>query len=960
MKKLIILAVSVCLVLLAVFSLASCEQNDTLTPANVRIDYDTLTLKWSKVPGARSYEIIVEGEEKTKTTLKNQFSLEYLEPGEYVVSVRAINGDPNLSPSEWVAKEFTREKESGLKYTLINNKTEYELVGAGTAYGDVVMESVYRGKPVTSIASKAFQNNRKITSFVVGDYVTSIGSFAFHKCDSLVSVTIKDSVKSIGSNAFQSCKALTEVSIPSTVTAIAPYTFSYCSELLAVKNASGVQTIGEYAFSNCTNLQSVDFSASIESVDQYAFADCTSLTSIELPGAKKLASYSFLNCSAVETLNLGTKLESIGVGAFTGLVKITKVVIPDSATSIGESSFAMCELLDDITIGSGVTSIGPYAFYGTKLYNDAEGIVYIGGWAIFAKNRDLASITPKANTALREGTYAIADAAFIELQNLSVVELSGIKYIGKQAFAKCPKFYQFISDGALESIGDAAFYSDIMLYSVTVGGSLKKIGNNAFQDCATLLNMDLPDSLTEIGSYAFRNTLAHKLASDIVYIDNWAVDHVEKTYFQHIGLREDTVGIADYTFYKISIMGVGFALNENLKYIGKGAFYNCGYATAITLMDAVNLEYIGDYAFYGCTGAWFGEKGKTTIPSSVKHIGRSAFYNCSTMISLEIPEGVETIGDYAFYGCKNLGNGGEIWESIEDMKEGKPSMVGTVTIAYGVKHIGNRAFQGCTGIENITIPGSVVTMGERVFYKCAKLETVVLGEGLLHIPAYTFYKCTNLTDVSFSNSIKTIANYAFKDCTSLDKLIIGNDVEFIGDYAFYGCVGISDITLPGKLVSIGKYAFKGCNSVDSVILASNIQVIGKHAFYGMKNATFFCESESIPALWNERWNSSYCPVFWGCDLSADKTEVVSFTKTETSLDNIEGTNAKLSPEKTDLYFIGWDTDASASTVVFSAKDIENVEDGTTLYPVWTDVAPDIAPLPEEQPELGGDISGTEQ
>ena len=625
MKKLIIFALSLCLVLLALFSLTACEESDTLTPSNVRIDPDTLTLKWSKVPGARSYEIVIKGDDKTRTTLKNEFSLEFLEPGDYEISLRAINGDPELSPSDWVTKEFKREKESGLKYALINNKTEYELVGAGTAIGDVVMESMYRGKPVTSIASKAFQNNRKITSFVIGDKVTSIGSFAFHKCDELVSVTIPDSVKTIGSNAFQSCKALTEITIPSGVTAIPDYAFSYCSELITVNNASGVETVGEYAFSNCSKLATFDFSDKISEIDQYAFSDCVALTGIALPCIKTVGAFSFLNCSAVETLDLGTKLDTIGRGAFTGLIKISKVVIPDSASAIAEEAFAMCDALNDVTIGSGVTSIGPYAFYGTKLYNDAEGIVYIGGWAIFAKNRDLLSITPKQNTALKEGTYAIADAAFVDMSKLTVVELSGIKYIGRQAFSNCPTLYFFSSDDALLTIGDAAFYNDIMLWDVSVGKSLKTIGNNTFQDCASLMNIELPDTLTEIGSYSFRNTLAHKIAADIVYIDNWAVDYVEKTYFSHIGFREDTVGIANYAFYKISLMSAGFALNANLKYIGKGAFYNCHYASAITLVTAVNLETIGDYAFYGCSAAWFGEKGKTTIPAGVKHIGRSAF-----------------------------------------------------------------------------------------------------------------------------------------------------------------------------------------------------------------------------------------------------------------------------------------------------------------------------------------------
>ena len=189
MKK-IITVVSLCAILLCTLLLCTACGAETMAPGRLKMNTDTLTLEWARVIGARAYEIRITGEDRVRTTQANYISLEYLDPGEYLVEVRTVSADPDADPSEWVSYTFVREAESGLRYKLINNKTEYQVIGGGTAMGDVVMESVYRGKPVTSIADKAFNNNKKITSLVIGSNVKTIGKSAFNRCTELKSITI--------------------------------------------------------------------------------------------------------------------------------------------------------------------------------------------------------------------------------------------------------------------------------------------------------------------------------------------------------------------------------------------------------------------------------------------------------------------------------------------------------------------------------------------------------------------------------------------------------------------------------------------------------------------------------------------------------------------------------------------------------------------------------------------------
>ena len=71
----------------------------------------------------------------------------------------------------------------------------------------------------------------------------------------------------------------------------------------------------------------------------------------------------------------------------------------------------------------------------------------------------------------------------------------------------------------------------------------------------------------------------------------------------------------------------------------------------------------------------------------------------------------------------------------------------------------------------MTIPNSVITIGEA---------------------AFNF--CNNLTQVSIPNSVTTIGNSAFRACSSLTQVTIPSSVTSIGSFAFSYCSGLKEIT----------------------------------------------------------------------------------------------------------------------------------------------------------------------
>ena len=95
---------------------------------------------------------------------------------------------------------------------------------------------------VTSVADKAFRNNKKVTNITVGTNVKSIGRSAFEKCTKLKTVTVGKNVTKIGKNAFGGCKNLKTLTVKSaklTKKGLASGSFKGISKKTVVKVPKG-------------------------------------------------------------------------------------------------------------------------------------------------------------------------------------------------------------------------------------------------------------------------------------------------------------------------------------------------------------------------------------------------------------------------------------------------------------------------------------------------------------------------------------------------------------------------------------------------------------------------------------------------------------------------------------------------------------------------------------------------
>ena len=169
-------------------------------------------------------------------------------------------------------------------------------------------------------------------------------------------------------------------------------------------------------------------------------------------------------------------------------------------------------------------------------------------------------------------------------------------------------------------------------------------------------------------------------------------------------------------------------------------------------------------------------------------------------------------------------------------------------------------------LTKITIPKSVTSIEEDVFYECIALKEIVVDpynekyasadgalyskdmtklirvprgrqgefaipEGVKTIEAKAFLYCAGITGVTMPDGVTSIGERAFKDCSALESITIPDGVTSIGDNAFERCYALESITIGGGVTSIGDNAFERCSALESITIPKGVTSIGERAFF---------------------------------------------------------------------------------------------------------------------------------
>ncbi len=275
-------------------------------------------------------------------------------------------------------------------------------------------------------------------------------------------------------------------------------------------------------------------------------------------------------------------------------------------------------------------------------------------------------------------------------------------------------------------------------------------------------------------------------------------------------------------------------------------------------IDGKSVTSIGSDAFSRCTGLT-----SITIPSSVTNIGGSAFYGCTSLTSINIPSSVTSIVDNPFRCCTGLSSvtvdkNNPVFHNAGNCiieTETKILKVGCKTSVIpsdgSVTSIGDRAFEGCTGLANIMIPECVTSIGSGAFDRCTGLRKITIPERVTEIGSYAFRDCTKLTDIKIPSSATSIGSYAFFRCSSLTDVTISEGVTTLGYDVFSECTSLNSVTIPSSMTSTGLYTFEDCTGLKSVIFSEGVTSIERKAFYGCINLTNITFPSSLKTIGEE-------------------------------------------------------------------------------------------------------------
>ena len=669
--------------------------------------------------------------------------------------------------------------------------------GGVTSIGDAAfsdcssLTSIEIPLTATIIGYDAFRYSG-ITSIEIPNSVRTIWPGAFSYCQQLNSVVLPNSITSLSSDVFSGCSSLTSIEIPNSVTSIGNSCFSW-SGLTSIEIPDSIRSIGDKAFERCSSLASIRISNSVSSLNQTVFSYCYSVESIIVDSGNTF--YDSRNdCNAI----IETKSNTLIVGC-------KNTFIPDSVTSIGDNAFEVCHL-SSITIPNSVTHIGDGAFGGCNNLVSIEipnSVTSIGAGA-FTSCIGLVSIQVSSGNPV----YDSRDNCN------AIIETSSNSLIFGCQNTRIPD--------SIQSIGDAAFSGCIYLTSIGIPDSVTSIGNYAFFGCRGLCSIDISNSVRIIGDYAFSGS---GLAT--------------------IEIPYSVTSIGDYAFYSSSLTFI--EIPASIKSIGDYAFGSCMNLSSV-VVDSSNPPTIGDFVFdrafhckiyvpeaslnaYKSANGWSAyadriypfsaqsnnviyytsSDGKTVVPyypddfgtsiisneyvngkgiisfdGDVTRIGESAFFSCTSMISIELPNSVTSIGEYAF---------------------------------------------GFSGLEYIRIPSSVKSIDSHAFYFTSGMAAISVD------PDNPIYDSRNNCNAIIESSSNTLIS-------GCKKTSIPNSITRIGNEAFVNCY-LSTFKIPESVTSIGDCAFSNCGINSLTVLAITPPSMGKNVFSETNSFPIFVPAVSV-------------------------------------------------------------------------------------------------------------------
>ncbi len=669
-------------------------------------------------------------------------------------------------------------------------------------------------------------------------------------------------VTSIDLYAFSEREGITSVTIPDCVTEISNGAFSNCTGLKTVKIGKGVVKFADAVFLGCSSLEKIEVSADntvLTSDDDGVLYNKDKTELILYPAKSAASSYTvkdgvkvikasaFMGSANLKTLIISDSVEEIGKNAFLGSVNLGTVVIGKSVFIIGEGAFKDCSKLTGINVSADNLTYS----------SDANYILY---------NKDKTMIL-KYPAGSTRSDFAVPS---------SVEEISSL------SFEKVVAVEKITIPKSVKTIADSAFYGCVNITDVVYEGKQAEFKNIRIgENNEAILNARIEYSGEELHEHKY-------------------VESVKEANCTEDGVKTFTCSCGSTYTEKIPAKGHEFENN---------ACKICKEKEFIYISDGTNAKIT----------AYNGNAVNLIVPEkidgkTVNAIGDNAFENHSEIVNISIPVTVKDVGSNAFYRTgyynkvSNWDNGVLYIGSF--LIEGQKSLKGNLTVKDGTTVIADYAFASVKNITSVTLPNSLLTIGDSAFSGCTAIssvetkdteeefKSVVIGSNneSLTQAEITFYVPPHYHAYVVTADVKatcTAAGYKTEKCACGDKKredypALGHDfkgnvcsrceelefkISMDGEgIVIKGCNSSLSGTLviPEKIsgykvTAIDEKAFEGNKNITKVVLPATVEKIGMFAFAGS------AISEIEVAAGNVKFSSENGILF-----NKDKTELVFF------------------------------------------------------------------------------------
>ena len=635
------------------------------------------------------------------------------------------------------------------------------------------------------IGSSCFISNALVNVKIPAS-VSNIGNQCFQSCSALQSITFADDslIRTIPIGFVLRCTSLINFTLPKNAV-FGGNSLGYCTRMQNCYLANGNNNYyGENGVIYSTDKKSLIYypagRISFDIIDDIAVFDAfclcgTVLTEITVPdGVTSLEQYTFAE-SQIANFHLPTSLNIIEHHCFYWCQKLTTIEIPDNVTTIGANAFDSCKLLAHVYLPSSLQTVGGGIFKdcsssitfefgaGSNLKYEDDMITDVSDTFISMSFKDVAEITIKSSIKI------IKSYAFSSKENLNTIIFEGnseLHTIESHAFENSKQLETISFPGKLKTIDNYAF-SFCNLTQITFPSSLSKLGDSSFSECHSLQTIEFenPNSISslriaydeqfiEICSSAFYN--CYSLSNINLPTDR--INSINSYLFYNCSsLSEITIPssvsvIEEYAFCLCSSLEEIDLYNTQVSVIPNSAFEKCYKLKSYRLPS--NCLSLGSYAFASTSIE------EVSIPSSLKSINNSCFYNCSLLTTFNIPENSEL----------------EIFDS-------------------GI-------FEKCTSFSTINIsqPNEKFTLFNEALYDKGLTQFIILPRN------------SSIKYISFPESLTTIRSKALLDCKKIEVIFIpSNSITTISSNAFKGCSNLQYINIPSSVINVDKDAFYGCN-----------------------------------------------------------------------------------------------------------------------------------------------------